>query len=124
MARDVVAAFPGAADALAGCVCQNFSCVAHLCLFPVGLGGVAVNDLALAACESEAAIYERGAEKPLRDGRPDGGDEEISQCGFETARSEGWREPWAQRGMAEDEEEKRRRYPHPADFHKEDIEDV
>lgn len=105
MAGDVVAAFPGASDALACSVCEDFPGIAHLGLFSIGLWGIAVDDFALAASESEAAIYEGGAKEPLRDGCPDGSDEEISECGFETARGEGWCEAWAQRRMAEDEEE-------------------
>ena len=124
MAGDVVAAAPGAPDGLASSVRKHLPRIAHLGLFLVGARRVRVDDCALAAGIPKPAIDERRTKEPLRDGAPDGRDEQISQRGLDASGRQRGREARAQRRVAEEEKKKRRRDPDPADFDKEDVEDV
>lgn len=124
MPTDIVAARPRPARDLARCVREQLARVAHLRLFGVCGDRVRVDDLALPACEAEAAVDKRRAEEPLRHGAPDGCHDQVAQEGAQAARGECWFQRGAEGGVRDDEEGEGEGCPDPADFYEVDVEDV
>jgi hypothetical protein len=121
---DVMATSPRTTGDLAGSVSEDFSGIAHLVLLVVVDGVVGVDDLALAAGQSKAAVDDGWAEEPLGDCAPDGCHSGIADDGANTASGEGRLEARTQGAVGEAEEEEGASDPDPADLDKVDVEDI
>lgn len=124
MTTDIMTSSPRATGDFARSMSEDFSGVTHLVLLVVVDGVVRVDDLALAAGQSKAAVDDGWAEEPLGDCAPHGCHGCVADNGADAARGEGRLEARAQRAVGEAEEEEGARDPDPADLDKVDVEDI
>jgi len=83
MSTDIVSALPRAADGFTRRVTSHV-------LRGAEIDALTRQGLALTAGESEASIYDRGTETPLRCERPDRRDCQVPQHGLDTPGRESW----------------------------------
>ena len=124
VATDIVATSPGATGDLAGSMSEDFSGVAHLVLLVIVDWVVRVDDFALAAGQSKAAVDDGWAEEPLGDCAPHGRHGGVADDGANAAGGEGRLEARAQRAVGEAKEEEGACDPDPANLNKVDVEDI
>jgi len=121
---DIMAASPRTTGDFAGSMCEDLSSGAHLVLLVVVDGVVGVDDLALAAGQSKAAVDDGWAEEPLCDCAPDSCHSSVADDGADTARGERRLETRTQRAVGEAEEEECASDPEPSNLDKVDVEDI